>query len=930
MRGIVLNLVLFVWSVVGFTQKAELWKESISAKISISKLGESEGTLLLNGSVRKILEANPKLKILRSFDRMHHITRGTFNGIEADHYWSVSNEWKLSLKESRHVDHYYVVVTELFNFDLQDSFEIVRFYESSNTYLIKGKWSKVEEILIPHPEVIHITDKVNSPSVESRVIDMNLNPNRVNKIHHSYPDLNGSTEVVSIQENRFDESDIDLLGRSLASGLESETTNSHATEMATIIAGAGNSFITGRGVANRVTITSSDFLDAMPDSDQSYAELGVLTQNHSYGIPRSSDYGVEARAFDQSSVANKSLLHIFSSGNEGREVSSDGIYSGIEGFANLTGNIKMTKNSLVVGSVDTVGNIPSFVSRGPAYDGRVKPEVVTYSAVGSSNSAALASGISILLQQQYRQGNGGAEMPSALTKALLINGADDVGPTGLDYLTGYGNINAWKSLQMLQNLQYASGTVANNEIETLTLTLPANAVNLKVTLCWTDPAANIGDFPALVNNLDLRVTDGVDTILPWVLDASPNVENLSKQATRSVDELNNVEQVTIPNPSTSYTIEIEGADLLTDQDYFIAWEYELSDSFEWDYPTGSDNMPYNGESGSYFRWDTTKDGIGELSYSIDGIDWIVLDAAVELKNGYWRWNNPPMLNNSIRARMTIGMEVFETDIFTVSEPLQASLGFNCADSLMLRWDRSQNADEYAVSRLGDDALEEFAITSDTFLIIPNVETLPDTRFSIKPRLINGEELLPTPTFDYTLQGVGCYVSSFFQSVALDTGIYLNLRLGTTYGIDEIVFERNDIISGYTQIANLSEMVLVSEEISILDGNPNQGYNEHRATIRFINGEELTLSAGSTFYLTEIPVRVFPNPVSSGEPITIITKEFADRTPLLELIDQRGALIHSQEVQGSQDNIPTIGFEPGIYYYRLNVDGQALCGRILIR
>ncbi|MEQ9009587.1 MAG: S8 family serine peptidase, partial [Ekhidna sp.] len=491
-----------------------------------------------------------------------------------------------------------------FEQSLLDSFEVLKEYTSRNTYLIKGKSEDVKNILGENDEVIHITNKVPNPQVESRVIDMNLNPNRVNRIHHSFPELNGASELVSIQENNYDDYDIDLLNRNIISGLESETFDNLATEMATVIAGKGNSFITGKGVATDVSITSSDFIDAMPDSDESYQNLGIITQNHSYGIPRESEYGVQARAFDLSAFNNQNLLHVFSSGNEGLEVSTDGNYNGIEGFANLTGNIKMTKNSIVVGSVDTVGNVPAFVSRGPAYDGRVKPEVVAYSVVGSSNSAALVSGVSVLLQQQYRQTND-AEIPSALVKALLINGAEDVGPDGLDFLTGYGNVNGWRSLQALQNDQFISGNVTNGTSESFILNVPADAVNLKVTLVWTDPPANVGDFKALVNNLDLRLMNGSTEILPWVLDASPSSNALSKPATRGIDDLNNVEQVTIENPSMTYSIQVEGTTVTGAQDFYIVWDYDLADFFEWDFPTGSDNMPYNGETGSYFRWSTT-------------------------------------------------------------------------------------------------------------------------------------------------------------------------------------------------------------------------------------------------------------------------------------------------------------------------------------
>lgn len=925
MRGIVLGVLLIVSTYGAYSQNPSGWRTFIKETSGQKGRGET-GVFMVEASKSELIR-NRSISILRSFDNEHHIILGSADSY--DKSWEVDHSWKLNVSNDKSDANYYIVTNSGFNPDLLSSFNVVRAYQSSHTYLIKGDLEKIKSRLLSDPNVIHITNRISIPKTEGRVIDLNLNPNRVNKIHHFFPTLNGSTETVSIQENRYNTEDIDLLNRSIASGLESEITDNHATEMATIVAGKGNSFITGKGVARSVQISSSDFSDVMPDTDDSYTDLGILTQNHSYGVSDdSSHYGVEARAFDLSTVNNPSLLHVFSSGNQGTGVPNGGNYDGLEGFANLTGNIKMSKNSLVVGSVDTVGNVPAFVSRGPAYDGRVKPEVVAYSVVGSSNSAALVSGVATLLQQQYREDNTGSDMPSALTKALLINGAEDVGPVGLDFITGYGSVNAWRSLEALRNNQYFEGTVTNGSIESFMLNIPPDAVNLKVTLVWTDQAANVDDFTALINDLDLRLEDdGSVVTLPWVLDASPNSTDLQKPATRGVDNLNNVEQVTISNPSTSYSIQVDGSAVSGSQVFYIAWQYDIEDTFEWDYPTGSDNMPYNGETGSYFRWTTTKSGTGELSYTEDEINWTVLDSDVNLSSGRWRWNNPPPISNSVKARMIIGAETFETDFFTVSEPLSASVGFNCADSLMLRWNSSPNAVDYTVYNLGIEKLEAYATVADTFLVIPDTSVFPNRWFTIQPNLTGGSRLLSAPTFNYSLQGVNCYVFSFFQTVALDTGIYLDLRLGTTYGMEEVVFERNEL-DEYVVIETINNPD--KEVINFLDASPNQGYNRHRAIIRFSNGETLVLSAGSTFYLTDVPLRVFPNPVIAGNNLRVITRDFEDSSPLFELVDDRGALIHKQEVLGNLDNIPTVGLQPGIYFYRLYADGEVYVGRLLVR
>jgi hypothetical protein len=41
--------------------------------------------------------------------------------------------------------------------------------------------------------------------------------------------------------------------------------------------------------------------------------------------------------------------------------------------------------------------------KGPAFDGRIKPEMVAFGIDGSSGAAALVSGVAILLQQQQNR-----------------------------------------------------------------------------------------------------------------------------------------------------------------------------------------------------------------------------------------------------------------------------------------------------------------------------------------------------------------------------------------------------------------------------------------------------------------------------------------------------------------------------------------------
>src|SRR4030095_10435784 len=124
-----------------------------------------------------------------------------------------------------------------------------------------------------------------------------------------------------------------------------------------------------------------------------YQQYNVSVQNHSYGTGIENFYAADAMAYDASVITRSTLTHVFSAGNSGGSASASGIYTGITGFANLTGSFKMAKDIITVGHTDSFGIVLPLSSRGPAYDGRLKPELVAFGEDGSSGAAAIVSGI---------------------------------------------------------------------------------------------------------------------------------------------------------------------------------------------------------------------------------------------------------------------------------------------------------------------------------------------------------------------------------------------------------------------------------------------------------------------------------------------------------------------------------------------------------
>ena len=903
----------------------------------------SKGFLLLKlEQAEDFLQLNKSgLRVIRKLDEKTAIVQSSAPGVVSRlpsdaHLSSANNLWKLSANITNKASSYSKATYALKSLDAEKTLSRIRNVEVKlikrvgDVLWVKGSQSYVRNNIIAWDEVVYIGKESLTAQPESRVLDMNLNPNGINLVRHHYPELDGTGRTISIKDLPYNIEDIDLLARNVPSELAGDEPSNHGTEMATIAAGAGNSSTFGFGVAPGALITSSDLVNLLPDPDDAFATLDAWVQNHSYGTEIENFYGATAEAFDQSTNRNPSLLHVFSVGNQGLETSPNGQYQGLENTANITGNFKMSKNTLVVGSVDTTGSEVTFVSRGPAYDGRVKPELVSYSVFGSSNSAALVSGSAILLQQAYEE-EFDAIPASALVKALLINGAEDVYNPGPDYVTGFGDVRTDRSIELLRRGNFQQGQVtANDGSATFDISIPEGAVNFKATLVWNDPAATANSNVALVNDLDFEVTDANAVAWqPWVLD--PSVDNVNNPAVRGVDRLNNIEQITIAAPAAgSMRLNVNAATLATaTQDFYIVYSWEMANEFMWRYPTGSDNMPFNGETTGYFRWNSTltaATGRLEISYD-DGANWELIAAEVPLDRGYLRWE-APLITSTAQARMVVGAANYTSDAFTVHRPDFIDVGFNCTDSVRLQWRSVEGAASYEILNLGSNALDQVATVTDTsFTFLKRDFASPS--FAVQPVLANGQRPLRGLTVNYNFRGTGCYLIGFLQELSPDEGVFLNLQLGTTAGVSAIVFERKNTAGEFEEINSLAGADL-SSELRVLDDQPFQGLNTHRATVFFENGEQLTTEPASVYFLSTQPFLIFPNPVNTGEDLRIFTKALNFESGVeFTLFDNAGNRLFTEPIISDRNFYNLDRLKPGLYFYRISAEGYTEKGRVLI-
>jgi hypothetical protein len=270
----------------------------------------------------------------------------------------------------------------------------------------------------------------------------------------------------------------------------------------------------------------------------------------------------------------------------------------------------VTKNNLVVGAVNpntngyTGPNTTTnayFTSQGPTADGRIKPDVVAdgvnvFSTLstnttsygydsGTSMATPAVTGTAGLLTSFYQQLYStnapllsGTNTPlSSTLRGLLIHTADQLGAyPGPSYIYGWGLIDPVAAVTLITN-NYAAGSVPFiKEVRLVSgdyVQFPVVLTNgqpFKATITWTDPPGT-PVAPALnptnhmlVNDLDLRViSPGGTTNYPWVL----NPSSPSAAATTGDNNLDNVEQVSLTNPTSgTYTVRItHKGNLVNDQ-----------------------------------------------------------------------------------------------------------------------------------------------------------------------------------------------------------------------------------------------------------------------------------------------------------------------------------------------------------------------------
>ncbi|WP_188556193.1 S8 family serine peptidase [Hymenobacter glacieicola] len=766
----------------------------------------------------------------------------------------------------------------------------------------------------PWVSFVEVADRRAQP--ERQLNGADFAANKVTTVHARYPALAGQGLTVSVKESPLDINDIDFKGRLVNPDPLAQLLNSHATTMATLIAGGGNSAVTGKGAAWQARIAQSSYDNLLPDDNATLASQGVSVQNHSYGVSVENFYGLEARAYDQQVRQRPELLHVFSAGNSGNQPAAAGSYAGLAGVANLTGQFKNSKNTLSVGATDALGQVVPLSSRGPAADGRIKPELVAYGDGGTSDAAALVSGISLLVQQAYRDQQG--KLPAAnLVKAALLNTADDTGRPHVDFVAGYGQADALGAVQTILERRFAEGSATQSQEQVFTITVPAGTHRLKATLVWNDPEAAANAPATLINDLDLTLTRPTtgQSWLPWTLSSFAHLDSLALPARRRANHRDNAEQITLDLPAAgTYELRVRGFSVAQGpQAFSVAYEFESG--LTWVHPTRARNL--RAAESALLRWQWAGPATAaRLEYRPVGqTAWTILAPSVNLAQQTFRWTAPEVTQPA-QLRLLTGTGTVESDTFFVARPLALQVGYNCPDETLLTWARVPGATRYQVYQLGATHLQPFRLLADTALLLTAAEAAT-RHFAVAP-VVQGRVGERGSTLDVTQAAYGCYVRSFLPRQLVTDTVRLDLTLGTTYRLQSVVLERRLADGSFQAVQTISPVR--STSLVLTDPSAVAGRAQYRVRLVLTTGRVLYSAVEEVFFVpSAADVLVYPVPVVAGEPLNLVGPR--DQALHIRIFDLTGRLLLERTTDGgaiqSQD---THTLKNGTYLLRISVTG----------
>ena len=719
--------------------------------------------------------------------------------------WTVDNG-KLSIKVLLYKDVNISVIQKLF---INKGYKIDNITKKSNSITITINPSQL--INIADMSAVWFIEPIDPPSKKENKSARTLGrSNTINTKYSSGRHYNGQGINIMMQDDGIIGPHIDYNGRidqsSFASSVN-DLSNTHGDHVAGTIMGSGNLDPVTAGMANASFLyvydsSNNNYANAFPSL---YQNNDVVITSKSYSNGCNAGYTSLSQELDQQINSFPSLIHIFSAGNNGSSSCSNPYIANTNGsdWGNVTGGHKQGKNVIAVANLTSTSELANSSSRGPAADGRIKPDIgakgtSVYSTVptneydsytGTSMSCPGIAGIMGQLYQGYKELNGGINPNSALMKAILLNSADDLGNPGPDFKHGWGEVNAYQAIKILENNQYLNSTISQGGNNTHNITVPPATIQLNVMVYWHDTEGSVNAAPALVNDIDINITgtNGLATY-PWILDTTANAMFLNSNATYGNDHINNMEQITIDNPiSGNYLLSVDGFAIpFGAQEYWIIYQY-ITEEVELTYPIGGEGF-VPGED-ELIRWDAAKGNIPfTLEYTDDGLNWNIISNSIAANSRHFSWTVPNSITNKAKVRISRNGNIDESDEFftIVGIPQNLIVNWICPDSIYISWDSVNGATNYEVNMLGNVYMDSMTTSNtNTALIINPNSSITDSWFSICAN-VNGSKGRRARAINSQSINNSCIASPLALFSVLDS----SLCSGNISFVDESFYQPN--------------------------------------------------------------------------------------------------------------------------------------------
>lgn len=666
---------------------------------------------------------------------------------------------------------------------------VIKTSENLKTVTIRIKSDQIEKfVALPFVEYMETIAPDPTPDdTQGRSLHRSneINSEQSNGLHY-----NGSGVDVAIADDGSI-SHIDFKGR-WTDHTNTAQGGTHGDMTSGICVGAGNldPTITGMATGAHLHIFSISGYPQIVDAIANYNNDSIVLVSTSYS-QGCNEYTSDSQFGDELIHDNPQLEFIFSAGNNN---GSDCGYGAGSQWGNITGGYKSGKNVIACANVDASDVITGSSSRGPASDGRVKPDIAangtdqlstdennTYQVGGGTSAASPGiAGVSAQLYQAYSDMHSGQEINTALLKAALLNTASELGNPGPDFIFGWGRVNAKRAYDLLANNNFIFDSVSQGQQKTFNITIPANISLAKVMVYWHDYEGNPAAAKALVNDLNISMTDMSSTnFLPLILNPTPNATTLNNDAVPGVDTLNNVEQIQLVNPASgTYTLSVDGFEVPQGvQNFYVVWDL-VEDGVTVTYPNGAEGF-VSGEE-EVIRWDASESSqTFAADYSTDnGATWANIATNITSEKRQLIFNVPSVSTDQALIRISRGSQSDVSDnTFSVFPEIQnLTVVFECPDSVGLQWSPVAGASAYEVSMLGAKYMDSVATSANNSVTIYGTAPNVDKWFSVRAIGANGGKgrrvtaiFKPAGTFNCPL----AYDNEMLQLVSPTAGIYRN-------------------------------------------------------------------------------------------------------------------------------------------------------------